>query len=80
MEDGLAKCCGERRMDVLLDMARLRFGEAPANAMAALVGTVRSEKAIESIAGRLDSCSTGDALVAKIRDFQLAEAVSSGIA
>ena len=42
-------------MDVLLDMARLRFGEAPANAMAALVGTVRSEKAIERIAGRLDS-------------------------
>jgi len=59
----------EGRVGTLVSIARRRFGEAAASTMAALVGSVRSEAALEEIEGYLLTCDNGDALIAKIRQI-----------
>jgi len=59
----------EGRAGLLVSMARQRFGEAAARTAAALLGSVRSEEALEEIGAYLLTCENGDALIAKIRQI-----------
>ena len=59
----------EGRAGLLVSMARQRFGEAAASIMAALVGSVRSEAALEGIGAHLLTSENGDPLIATIRQI-----------
>ena len=67
--EGLAEGRAEGRVGTLVSIARRRFGEAAASTMAALLGSDRSEAALEEIEGYLLTCDNGDALIAKIRQI-----------
>ena len=66
---GVAEGRIEGRVGVLVSMARQRFGEAVASTISVLLGSVRTESALEEVGGWLLTCETGDALVAKIRQL-----------
>ena len=66
---GVAEGLAKGRVGTLVSIARRRFGEAAASTMAALVGSVRSEAALEEIEGHLLTSENGDALLAKIRQI-----------
>ena len=59
----------EGKIGLLVSMARQRFGEAVASTMSALLGSVRTESALEEVGTWLLTCETGDALIAKIRQI-----------
>ena len=59
----------EGKISLLVGMARQRFGEAVASTMSALLGSVRTESALEEVGTWLLTCETGDALIAKIRQI-----------
>ena len=59
----------EGRIGLLVSMARQRFGEAVASTMSALLGSVRTESALDEVGTWLLTCETGDALIAKIRQI-----------
>ena len=65
----MAKGRAEGRVGLLVSMARERFGEAVAGTMSALLGSVRTEEALDEVGGWLLTCETGDALLAKIRQM-----------
>ena len=67
--EGFAKERAEGRVGLLVSMARQRYGEAVAGTMSALLGSVRTESALDQIGGWLLTCETGDALLAKIRQM-----------
>ena len=67
--EGVAEGLAKGRVGTLVSIARRRFGEAAASTMAALLGSVRSEAALEEIEGYLLTCKNGDALIAKIRQI-----------
>ena len=67
--EGLAEGLAEGRVGTLVSIARRRFGEAAASTMAALLGSDRSEAALEEIERYLLTCENGDALIAKIRQI-----------
>ena len=50
-------------------MARERFGETVASTISALLGSVRTESALEQVGKWLVTCETGDALIGKIRQM-----------
>lgn len=66
---GEAKGLAEGRVSLLVSMARRKFGESCASAMAALLGTVTSETVLDEVGIWLLTCSSGDALVAKVREI-----------
>ena len=59
----------EGRVDQLVSLARQRFGGAVASTMSALLGSVRTESALEEVGTWLLTCESGDALIAKIRQI-----------
>ena len=63
--EGLAK----GQVALLVSMARQRFGEEVASTMSALLGSVRTESALDEVGTWLLTCETGDALIAKIRQI-----------
>ena len=63
------KLKAEANIGLLVSMARRRFGEAVAGTMSALLGSVRTEEALDEVGGWLVTCETGDALLAKIRQM-----------
>ena len=65
----MAKGRAEGRVGLLVSMARERFGEAVASTMSGLLGSVRTEEALDEVGGWLLTCETGDALIAKIRQM-----------
>ena len=67
--EGLAEGLAKGRVGTLVRQARWRFGEAAASTMATLLGSVRSEAALEEIETYLLTCENGDALIAKIRQI-----------
>ena len=67
--EGLAEGRTEGKIGLLVSMARQRFGEAVACTMSALLGSVRTESALEEVGAWLLTCETGDALIAKIRQI-----------
>ena len=67
--EGLAEGLTEGRLTQLVSMARQRFGEASASTMAALLGPVPSEAVLDEVGTWLLTCSSGDALIAKIREI-----------
>ena len=67
--EGVAEGLAKGRVGTLVRMARRRFGEAAASTMAALLGSDRSEAALEEVEGYLLTCENGDALIAKIRQI-----------
>ena len=67
--EGLAEGRAEGKIGLLVSMARQRFGEAVASTMSALLGSVRTESALEEVGTWLLTCETGDALIAKIRQI-----------
>ena len=67
--EGLAEGLAEGRVKQLVSMARQRFGEAVASTMSALLGSVRTESALDEVGTWLLTCETGDALIAKIRQI-----------
>ena len=69
MAKGRAEGRTEGRVGQLVSMARERFGEAVAGTMSALLGSVRTESALEEVGKWLVTCETGDALIAKIRQM-----------
>ena len=69
MAKGRAEGRTEGRVGQLVSMARERFGEAVAGTMSALLGSVRTESALDEVGKWLVTCETGDALIAKIRQM-----------
>ena len=67
--EGVAEGLAKGRVGTLVRQARWRFGEAAASTMAALLGSVRSEAALEEIERYLLTCENGDALIARIRQI-----------
>ena len=67
--EGVAQGRAEGRVGLLVSMARQRYGEAVAGTMSALLGSVRTESALDQVGGWLLTCETGDALLAKIRQM-----------
>ena len=67
--EGRAEGRTEGRVGQLVSMARERFGEAVAGTMSALLGSVRTESALDEVGKWLVTCETGDALIAKIRQM-----------
>ena len=65
----IAEGVAKGRVDLLVSMARQRFGEAVASTMAALLESVRTESALDEVGTWLLTCETGDALIAKIRQM-----------
>ena len=65
--EGRAEGLAEGKISLLVSMARQRFGEAVASTMSALLGSLRTESALEEVGSWLLTCETGDALIAKIR-------------
>ena len=63
------KLKAEGHAEALVSIARRRFGEAVASTMSALLGSVRTEEALDEVGGWLVTCETGDALLAKIRQM-----------
>ena len=63
------KLKAEGHAEALVSMARRRFGEAVAGTMSALLGSVRTEEALDEVGKWLVTCETGDALLAKIRQM-----------
>ena len=63
------KLKAEANVGLLVSMARRRFGEAVASTMSALLGSVRTEEALDEVGKWLVTCETGDALLAKIRQM-----------
>ena len=66
---GVAQGRAEGRVGLLVSMARQRYGEAVAGTMSALLGSVRTESALEQVGKWLVTCETGDALIGKIRQM-----------
>ena len=67
--EGRAEGLAEGRVNQLVSMARQRFGEAVASTMSALLGSVRTESALDEVGTWLLTCETGDALIAKIQQI-----------
>ena len=51
-----------------MNLARQKFGEASANAMAAQLGSVTSEAVLDDVGTWLLKCSSGEAFLAKIQN------------
>ena len=66
---GVAEGRTEGRVGLLVSMARQWFGEAVASTMAALLGSVRTESALDEVGTWLLTFGTGDTLIAKIRQM-----------
>ena len=69
MAEGRAEGRADAKVGLLVSMARKRFGEAVAGTISALLGSVRTEAALDEVGGWLVTCETGDALIAKIRQM-----------
>ena len=67
--EGHAEGRAEGRVGLLVSMARERFGETVASTISALLGSVRTESALEQVGKWLVTCETGDALIGKIRQM-----------
>ena len=67
--EGFAEGLAAGRGDLLVSLARQRFGEAVASTMSALLGPVRTESALDEVGAWLLTCETGDALIARIRQI-----------
>ena len=67
--EGHAEGRAEGRVGLLESMARERFGETVASTISALLGSVRTESALEQVGKWLVTCETGDALIGKIRQM-----------
>ena len=66
---GLAEGEAKGQVRILVSQARRKFGESAASALAALLGTVKSEAVLDEVGGWLLTCHSGDALLAKIREI-----------
>ena len=66
---GEARGEAKGRVSLLVSMARRKFGDSCASAMAALLGTVTSETVLDEVGAWLLTCPSGDALIAKIREI-----------
>lgn len=53
----------------MVSQARQKFGEASADAMAALLEPVASGAVLDEVGSWLLTCRSGDALVAKVREI-----------
>ena len=67
--EGRTAGLAEGRVGLLVSLAHQRFGEAVASTMSALLGSVRTESALDRVGTWLLTCETGDALIAKIRQM-----------
>ena len=67
--EGVAEGRAEGRVRLLVSMTRQRFGETVASTVSGLLGSVRTESALEQVGTWLLTCETGDALIAKIRQM-----------
>ncbi len=57
------------RTEILLNMVRHKFGEESAAEMESVLSRVRSAEALDKAAVLLLSCETGNALLARVREF-----------
>ena len=57
----------EGRLSLLVEIAKLRFGETVATTMAAVLGPSPPESKLRSVAEWVALSSSGDALLAKLR-------------
>lgn len=67
--ESLAEGLVKGRVSLLVSPARQKFGEASATAMAALLEPVTSEAVLDEVGNWLLTCSSGDALLAKVREI-----------
>ena len=65
---GFAQGLVEGPIALLVNLARQKFGEASASAMAALLDSVTSEAVLDDVGTWLLKCSSGEAFLAKIRN------------
>ena len=66
--EGFAQGLVEGQIKLLVNLARQKFGEASASAMAALLDSVTSEAVLDDVGTWLLKCSSGEAFLAKIRN------------
>ena len=66
---GVAEGRAEGRVRLLVSMTRQRFGETVASTVSGLLGSVRTESALEQVGTWLLTCDNGDALIAKVRQM-----------
>ena len=69
LAEGEAKGYAKGRVSLLVSMARRKFGDSCASAMAALLGTVTSETVLDEVGAWLLACPSSDALIAKVREI-----------
>ena len=67
--ESLAEGLVKGRVSLLVSQARQKFGEASADAMAALLEPVASGAVLDEVGSWLLTCRSGDALVAKVREI-----------
>ena len=67
--EGRVKGRIEGRTEILLNMVRHKFGEESAAEMESVLSRVRSAGALDKVAVLLLSCETGNALLARVREF-----------
>lgn len=69
-EDNFREAAEARgRTDILVKMARHKFGEAPAAEMAALLKKVQSGEALDAAGMLLLTCHSDEELLARIREI-----------
>ena len=66
---GRAEGRAEGHIEVLVKMARHKFGEGPATEMATLLKTVQSGEALDEAGELLLTCHSGEELISRIREI-----------
>ena len=67
--EALAEGEAKGQVRILVSQARRKFGDSCASALAALLGTVTSEAVLDEVGAWLLTCSSGDALIAKVHEI-----------
>jgi flagellar biosynthesis/type III secretory pathway protein FliH len=69
LSEGLSKGLAQGRTELLVKMARHKFGEVPAAEVATLLKTVQSGEALDAAGELLLTCHSGEELLSRIREI-----------
>ena len=69
LTQGLAQGLTQGRTEILVKMARHKFGEVPAAEMATLLKNVESGEALDAAGLLLLTCHNGEELLARVREI-----------
>ncbi len=69
LSEGLAQGLAQGRTELLVKMARHKFGEVSAAEVATLLKTVQSGEALDAAGELLLTCRSGEELISRIREI-----------